>query len=204
MRAALVTLSLAATTLTPSAAGVRNVYLNGVDISSARSQDLKGVDLHINETGDIFIIAPHYQVNEEDTYVPLSKYVQGLNAPEHKNPQGLGSQMQVGSTPHPPDSMAPTGEPLSPPAATQQLPAATAGAGPGAAPPPASGAKPGTPVAAPAGGVPGATPPGAAPAADGGGDKAEDPPPPPLPEDGASKGEIPKPGSDPSAKSSMH
>ena len=63
---------------------VRNIYLNGVDISSARSQELKNVDLVINEKGDLFIVAPHYQVNEEDTYVPLSKYAQGMNAPKHQ------------------------------------------------------------------------------------------------------------------------
>src|SRR5690606_10690339 len=60
-------------------------FLNGTDISSARSQELKNVNVVINERGDVFIIAPHYQVNEEDTYIPLSKYVQGLNAPVHSS-----------------------------------------------------------------------------------------------------------------------
>ena len=55
----------------------RSIFLNGTDISSARGQELKNVSIHINENGDVFIMAPHYQVNEEDSYVPLSKYVQG-------------------------------------------------------------------------------------------------------------------------------
>lgn len=63
---------------------VRSIFLNGVDISGARSQELKNVDVVINEKGDLFIVAPHYQVNEEDTYVPLSKFVQGMNGPRHE------------------------------------------------------------------------------------------------------------------------
>src|SRR4051812_24249722 len=78
-----------AVSLAATGSAVRSVYLNGTDISSARSQELKGVDLVINEKGDIFIIAPHYQVNEEDTYVPLSKYVQGLNGPKHQPMQPM-------------------------------------------------------------------------------------------------------------------
>ena len=75
----------------PTSTGVRSVYMNGTDISSARNQNLKNVDIHINENGDIFIVAPHYQVNEEDTYVPLSKFVQGINAPSHKPPQAANA-----------------------------------------------------------------------------------------------------------------
>lgn len=69
-------------------ASARSLFLNGTDISSARSQELKNVNIVINENGDIFIIAPHYQVNEEDTYIPLSKYVQGAGTPSHKASQG--------------------------------------------------------------------------------------------------------------------
>lgn len=81
--------------------GLRSLFLNGVDISSARSQDLKNVDVHINESGDVFIVAPHYQVNEEDTYVPLSKFVEGVNAPTHKPAQAIKSDSKIpsGSTP---------------------------------------------------------------------------------------------------------
>ncbi len=62
----------------------RTVFLNGTDISSAKSQDLKNVSIHIDEKGDLYISAPHYQVNEENTFLPLSKYVQSLNRPSHK------------------------------------------------------------------------------------------------------------------------
>jgi hypothetical protein len=73
-------------------ASARSVYLNGTDISSARGQQLKNVSIHINEKGDVFITAPHYQVNEEDAYVPLSKFVQGMNTPMHKKPQAVSSK----------------------------------------------------------------------------------------------------------------
>ncbi len=102
--------------------GLRMVYLNGVDISTARGQQLKKVDVQISENGDIYIVAPHYQVHEEDSYVPLSQYTQGVNAPSHLAPassqaltpvtaQNLGASSPP-LTPKP-------GEPLSPPAASQ-------------------------------------------------------------------------------------
>lgn len=83
--------SLIALSVTLAAGGtaVRSVYLNGTDISSARSQEMRGVDIVINEKGDILIQAPQYQVNEEDTYVPLTKFVQGMNAPKHQPMQAV-------------------------------------------------------------------------------------------------------------------
>lgn len=55
------------------AAFARNIFLNGVDVSSSRSQELRNVQVRINEKGDIFISAPHYQVTEEDFFTPLSR-----------------------------------------------------------------------------------------------------------------------------------
>ncbi len=52
--------------------GLASLYLNGTDISSAFNQTLKGVDVHIDERGNIFITAPHYYVNEAEAFVPLS------------------------------------------------------------------------------------------------------------------------------------
>lgn len=52
----------------------KGVYLNGVDISGARSEDLKNVAIHIDEQGNIFITAPQYQVQHGDTYVPLGEF----------------------------------------------------------------------------------------------------------------------------------
>jgi|GEM_PF-1341443 len=54
-------------------AEARNIYLNGVDVSSSRSQELRNVQIRINEKGDIFISAPHYQVTEEDFFTPLAR-----------------------------------------------------------------------------------------------------------------------------------
>jgi hypothetical protein len=68
-------------------ASARSVFLNGIDVSSARNQTLKNVQIKINENGDVFIIAPHYQVNEEETYTPLSRYVQGSSGPVHVVPR---------------------------------------------------------------------------------------------------------------------
>ena len=118
--------------------GSRSIFLNGVDISSAKSQDLKHVDIHISESGDLFIIAPHYQVNEEDTYVPLSKYVQGLNQPAHKAPQAI----EAGRTRELPSDV-PGGGQLLPKAGEVPLPVAAspglqAKAGSTPAPPPAT------------------------------------------------------------------
>ncbi len=58
---------------TAPAAFARNIFLNGVDVSSSRSQELRNVQVRINEKGDIFISAPHYQVTEEDFFTPLSR-----------------------------------------------------------------------------------------------------------------------------------
>lgn len=77
----------------PTPSGTRSIFMNGTDISSSRSQDLKNVDIHINENGDIFIVAPHYQVVEEDSYIPLSKFVQGINTPAHKAPQPIAVEV---------------------------------------------------------------------------------------------------------------
>ena len=108
-------LALASTT------GLRNVFLNGIDISSAKSQDLKHVDVHISESGDIFLVAPHYQVNEEDSFVPLSRYVQGLSQPVHQAAQKMESTVKAQ-----PGPAAPAANPLPAAPAANPLPAAVA------------------------------------------------------------------------------
>lgn len=67
----------------------RNIYVNGVDISGATNQNLRKVDLHINSRGDIYIRAPHYQVHEENSYIPLSSYLKESDAVEHKPIKGI-------------------------------------------------------------------------------------------------------------------
>lgn len=161
MRRAVVFTGLFYATLIHAApAGTRSVYLNGVDISSAKSQDLRNVDVHINEAGDLFIIAPHYQVNEEDTYVPLSKFVQGMNLPKHKPPQKVGSSAAV--------------KPMAPVEPGQPLPKAGEPVNPDSPPASSQSINP-QPVKAEAANPEGAPEPSAAP--------KDDPPPPALPGD---------------------
>ena len=123
--------SLSGATLAFSAGsnGLRNVFLNGIDISSAKSQDLKNVDVHITESGDIFLVAPHYQVNEEDNFVPLSRYVQGLNQPQHQTPQKVDHSIKAT-----PGAMVPISPPMPVNAAGPQVPASGVPAAAGASP----------------------------------------------------------------------
>lgn len=68
----------------PVIAGNRTIYMNGTDISSARNQDLRNVHIKIDEHGNLFITAPHYQVTEEETFTPLSSYKHATSRLEHK------------------------------------------------------------------------------------------------------------------------
>ena len=69
----------------------RSIYMNGVDISSARNQDLRNVHIKISDNGDLYITAPQYQVTEEETFLPLSTRVKP-SLPEHKAPQSMSGQ----------------------------------------------------------------------------------------------------------------
>jgi hypothetical protein len=102
--------------------GVKSLFLNGVDISSARNQSLQNVDVMINEAGDIFITAPQYQVNEEDTYIPLSKYSQGLGIPAHKSPEAIKGPGKKGDQSQ---NVAPKGDPAGPDEGGVSKPVAT-------------------------------------------------------------------------------
>lgn len=75
----------------PVTSGNRSVFLNGIDISSARSQDLRNVHVKITETGDVYVTAPQYQVTEEETFMPLSSYSSKPPMPEHKPPQAMSA-----------------------------------------------------------------------------------------------------------------
>lgn len=54
----------------------RSIFVNGIDVSSIKNQTLKKVDVYVDEHGNIYIQAPHYQVTEESSFIPLSKYYQ--------------------------------------------------------------------------------------------------------------------------------
>ena len=73
----------------PSTIPNRSIYLNGVDISSARNQDLRNVQVKVGDNGDIYISAPQYQVTEEETFMPLSSYSGRSGTPAHRAPQEL-------------------------------------------------------------------------------------------------------------------
>ena len=74
----------------------RSIYVNGVDISGAYNQNLSKVDVHINSQGDVFIRAPHYEVHEEDSYIPLKSYMKKQeDMVEHKEPAPLESAEQA-------------------------------------------------------------------------------------------------------------
>lgn len=90
----------------------RSIFLNGVDVSNVRNQSLKGVDLRIDERGDLYIAAPHYQAVEGDRYTPLSRLGPSTNSGTDRQPphqEGMGSlhsphpgqlpQMPMSSTP---------------------------------------------------------------------------------------------------------
>lgn len=61
----------------------RSLFLNGVDISSARNQIVKNVTVRIDEDGNVFIEAPQYNVREESEYLPITKWAQGAGKPNH-------------------------------------------------------------------------------------------------------------------------
>lgn len=63
----------------------RRIYLNGIDISSANHQLLERVNVRIDGQGNVFIEAPHYNVIEESSYVPLSSLAtEQSSRPRHK------------------------------------------------------------------------------------------------------------------------
>ncbi|MFW7381654.1 MAG: hypothetical protein ACOH5I_22795 [Oligoflexus sp.] len=73
--------------LTAQSSEPRRIFLNGVDISSAKHQLLKQVDIKIDGQGHLYIEAPHYDVTEESTYIPLSSLAtESASRPRHKTP----------------------------------------------------------------------------------------------------------------------
>ena len=49
----------------------RVIYLNGVNISSVKNQELENVNIHIDNNGNVYIDAPHYEIGVEQSYHPL-------------------------------------------------------------------------------------------------------------------------------------
>lgn len=111
----------------------RSIYVNGVDISSARNHDMRNVQVKISDNGDIYISAPQYQVIEEETFMPLSAYSAKGTTPVHRSPQELNSSSSTTTAKASPDSAA--AAPAAP--AASAVPAAPAA--PASATPPKTG-----------------------------------------------------------------
>jgi hypothetical protein len=47
------------------------VFINGQEVTGTTNQILKDVAFSIDDKGDIYVLAPHYEVKVEDTYTPL-------------------------------------------------------------------------------------------------------------------------------------
>ena len=119
----------------PSTTPNRSIYLNGVDISSARNQDLRNVQVKVADNGDLYISAPQYQVTEEETFMPLSSYSGRSGAPTHKPPQELNSNNIPKTAKVAPEADAPA----APAGATPSAPASATPSAPASASPPKSG-----------------------------------------------------------------
>ncbi|RZA27363.1 MAG: hypothetical protein EOP10_00255 [Proteobacteria bacterium] len=68
----------------------RSVFLNGVDISSTKNQSMQQVNISIDSQGNVYIEAPHYEAQQESTFVPLGR--QGsvtARIPQHRAPGPL-------------------------------------------------------------------------------------------------------------------
>lgn len=74
----------------------RVIYLNGVDISSAKNQSLEQVNIRIDAQGHIYIEASQYEVQQDTTFVPLSRQMPlHPNLPEHKIPGPMSKQVEA-------------------------------------------------------------------------------------------------------------
>jgi hypothetical protein len=74
----------------PARGETRSVFLNGVDISSAKNQSMQQVNISIDSQGNVYIEAPQYEAQQESTFVPLGR--QGTvtaRIPQHRAPGPL-------------------------------------------------------------------------------------------------------------------
>ena len=62
-----------------SCQAVGSIYLNGIDVTNARDQRLKNVDVYIDKEGSVYIEGK-YDVKREDAYIPLTH----KQAPKHQ------------------------------------------------------------------------------------------------------------------------
>ena len=115
----LITVITLFTALAASAAPGRRIFINGTDISSARDQFVKNVDVRISESGDVYITAPHYQVHQEETFTPLSSY-------QKKQEDAVPVKPEHKAQPGPLPTATPGAMPISDPRKLPEVPAASA------------------------------------------------------------------------------
>jgi hypothetical protein len=112
----------------PSTIPNRSIYVNGVDISSARNHDMRNVQVKISDNGDIYISAPQYQVIEEETFMPLSAYSAKGTTPVHRAAQELtGANGQTTAKASPESAAAAPAAPAAPTAPASAIPPKTGG-----------------------------------------------------------------------------
>ena len=96
----LLAMSFTFQSLAIASSDTRSIFLNGIDISSAKHQTLENVTVRIDGQGHLYIEAPHYEVNEESTYIPLSSWNrEGFGLPKHaKRGEIPNSNSKMGTT----------------------------------------------------------------------------------------------------------
>jgi hypothetical protein len=111
-----------------SSSTTRVIYLNGVDISSAKNQSLEQVNVRIDARGNVYIEAPQYEVQQESTFVPLSRQTPPHpNLPVHRSPGPLPNEVEMPASKQELASPAETGDIMNQPEAALPISASAAG-----------------------------------------------------------------------------
>ena len=111
-----------------SSSTARVIYLNGADISSAKNQSLEQVNVRIDARGNVYIEAPQYEVQQESTFVPLSRQTPPHpNLPVHRAPSALPNEVDMPAAKQELASPAETGDTNNQPDVAAPSPAAAPG-----------------------------------------------------------------------------
>ncbi|MDQ3234613.1 MAG: hypothetical protein M3Q07_22645 [Pseudobdellovibrionaceae bacterium] len=115
-------------TLPVSSSTARVIYLNGADISSAKNQSLEQVNVRIDGRGNVYIEAPQYEVQQESTFVPLSRQTPAHpNLPVHRSPGPLPNEVEMPASKGDLASPAETGDTMNQPESAPPTSAAASG-----------------------------------------------------------------------------
>lgn len=111
-----------------SSSTARVIYLNGADISSAKNQSLEQVNVRIDARGNVYIEAPQYEVQQESTFVPLSRQTPPHpNLPVHRTPGALPNEVEMPASKQGLASPAETGDTINQPETDPPMPATGSG-----------------------------------------------------------------------------